>query len=244
MNCEDLQLNMPLFADGDLSAEEESILEEHLLKCPPCRARYSEFRALRLDIINLRRPEMPADLLSSVRRNVAAELHGTTKSSWLNLSDEWNEWLQFRLMPYGIGTALSLFMALSFLYSLNSAREASEKTLELARVSANRTADSENKNPLFVDNELIIQTNEELVAERTPVSKESPSLNVQGSLLSIANSIVNKNMKNNEVTVVADVFSNGLAQITEIVEPPKSRHSLEELANALKMTKSLHLCFG
>lgn len=233
MNCEDLQLNMPLFTDNDLTVEQKSILEKHFIKCPPCRAKFSEFKALHRDLRSLSQPNMPSDLLFSIRSNVANKLNSAPKKSWFNFSDEWNEWLQFRLMPYGVGTALSLFLAFSFLYSLNSTRESSEKTLGLARNSSNRSFSPPNNNPLYSE-EPIIETNEELVAMRTPVSGESPSLNMKGSLLAITNSILNQNLKNNEVTLVANVFSNGLAQITEIVEAPRSRHSLEELSYALE----------
>lgn len=238
MNCEDLQLNMPLFTDNDLSVEEKNLLEDHFIKCPPCRAKFSEFQALRRDLRNISKPIIPQDLAFSIQRSIASELKSPPKKNWLNISDELNEWLQFRLMPYGIGTALSLFLVFSFLYSLNAARDSSEKTLEIARNSSNRSFSPPNNNPLFPEydeeGELVIKTNEQLVAVRTPVSNESPSLNIKGSLLAITNSIVDQNLKNNEVTLVANVFSNGLAQITEIVEAPRNRHSLEELSNALE----------
>jgi hypothetical protein len=41
-------------------------------------------------------------------------------------------------------------------------------------------------------------------------------------------------MKDDEVVVVADVFSNGLAQITEVVEPSRDRRAVGELEKALE----------
>jgi hypothetical protein len=40
-------------------------------------------------------------------------------------------------------------------------------------------------------------------------------------------------MRDDEVVVVADVFSNGLAQISEVVEPSRDRKAVEELQKAL-----------
>jgi hypothetical protein len=41
-------------------------------------------------------------------------------------------------------------------------------------------------------------------------------------------------MKEDEVVVVADVFSNGLAQIAEVVEPTNNWKTVNELEEALK----------
>jgi hypothetical protein len=41
-------------------------------------------------------------------------------------------------------------------------------------------------------------------------------------------------MKDNGVTFVADVFQDGLAQITQMVEAPRSRQSMEDLSRALE----------
>jgi hypothetical protein len=46
-------------------------------------------------------------------------------------------------------------------------------------------------------------------------------------------------MSDDEVVVVADVFSNGLAQIAEVVEPSRDRRAIEELEKALQSDPSL-----
>lgn len=233
MKCEDLQLNIPLYADDELTAEEQALLDQHLVQCPPCRVKLSEFRDLSNDLRLMPRPVIPADLLYSVRSSVTNELHSIPQRNWFNLSDELSEWLQFRLMPYAVGTAFSLFIAISFLMSLNSAKVATDRTLEIARVNTNRNVVINNTNG-FPSEEPIIETNEELVAMRVPVSGESPSLNMKGSLLAITKSLVRGKMKNDEVTLVANVFENGLAQITQVVEAPPNSQSLEELSKALE----------
>lgn len=232
MKCEDLQFNISLFADNDLTEDEQAVLDAHLIHCPPCRVRLSEFQALRNDLRVMTRPEVPADLLYSVRSAVRNEAV-SPRNNWLNLSNEWYEWLQFRLMPYAVGTAVSLFMTISFLISLNSTKESTEKVLETARVQSNRVVTTVQPVPPTSDYQLII-TNEELAALRTPVSSESPSLNTKGALLAVTKSFTRGQMKDDDVTFVADVFSNGLAQITEVVEAPRSSKSLEELSNALE----------
>lgn len=232
MKCEDLQLNISLYADNDLTAEEQAVMEEHLVHCPPCRVKLSQFQALRNDLRALPRPVISPDLVYSVRSSIAAELKAQSNQTF-QISSQWREWLQLRFMPYAIGTAVSLLIGISFLLTLDSARQNTEKTLEIARVNTSRSTGSANTTPLYTSEEPII-SNEELVAMRTPVSSESPSLNTKGALLALTKSIVRGKMKNNEVTLVADVFGNGLAQITEVVEAPQSQQSLEQLSNALE----------
>ena len=232
MRCEDLQLNLSLYADNDLTEGEQAVLDEHLVHCPPCRVRLSEYQALRNDLRIMPRPTVSADMLYSVRSVVRNEAV-SPRNNWLNLSNEWYEWLQFRFMPYTVGTAVSLFMTISFVISLNSTKESTEKVLETARVNSNRAVMTVQSAPIPSDNQISI-TNEELAALRTPVSGESPSLNTKGALLAVTKSFSRGQLKDDDVTFVADVFSNGVAQITEVVAAPRSRQSLEDLSNALE----------
>jgi hypothetical protein len=232
MKCEDLQFNLSLYLDNDLTEDEQSILDAHLIQCPPCRVRLTELQAIRNDLRVISRPQIPADLMQSVKTAVRKQTTAPSRN-FLNLSNEWAEWLQFRLMPYAVGTAVSLFMTISFVISLNSTRDNAEKVLETARINTNRAVMTVEPKSLEQNDQLQI-TNEELVALRTPVSSESPSLNTKGALLAVTKSLSRGQMKDDDVTFVADVFSNGLAQITEVVDAPRSRQSLEELSNALQ----------
>jgi hypothetical protein len=69
--------------------------------------------------------------------------------------------------------------------------------------------------------------------ERMEFASESPSVNPQGALVALTRSFVRGGMKNDEMVVVADVFSNGLAQIAEVVEPSLDRRAVGELEKAL-----------
>lgn len=232
MKCEDLQFNLSLYLDNDLTEDEQAVLDSHLVQCPPCRVRLSELQTIRNDLRVISRPQIPSDLMQSVKMAVRTQTTAPSRN-FLNLSNEWAEWLQFRLMPYAVGTAVSLFMTISFVISLNSTRDNAEKVLETARVNTNRSVMAVEPKSLEQNDQLQI-TNEELAALRTPVSGESPSLNTKGALLAVTKSLSRGQMKDDDVTFVADVFSNGLAQITEVVDAPRSRQSMEELSNALQ----------
>jgi hypothetical protein len=78
----------------------------------------------------------------------------------------------------------------------------------------------------------------DLVAERGLVSNESPSVNPRGALVEMAASLVNRKIKEDEVVVVADVFSNGLAEIEEVVEPLDDEKTVYELEKAMQKNSS------
>lgn len=64
--CHQIEELLPLYADGDVSAEERRLIEEHLQCCPDCRSTLRYIR--RADEIVGNWPEMPEDMLSRQAR--------------------------------------------------------------------------------------------------------------------------------------------------------------------------------
>ena len=73
----------------------------------------------------------------------------------------------------------------------------------------------------------------EFARSRMAVAGESPSINPQGTLASLSKTLANHGIRNSEIVVVADVFSNGLARIAEVVEPSQNVGAVDELEKAL-----------
>jgi hypothetical protein len=67
MNCQDLQLNLPLLLYGELSVAERAACEEHLAGCAACRARRAEIEKLHLVLAERPQPEVSAALLAEAR---------------------------------------------------------------------------------------------------------------------------------------------------------------------------------
>lgn len=65
-------------------------------------------------------------------------------------------------------------------------------------------------------------------------SAESPSINPQGALAAMTKGLSGANLKNDEMVVVARVFGNGLAEITDVVEPAKDPQAVQDLEHALE----------
>lgn len=238
MKCEDIQFSLPLFADDDLSAAEKFRLEAHLAKCPVCREKHAQYVALKNNLRALNQPAIPADLTHSLRSAVALQINKSADEKNSFLSADLREWLQYRLMPYGVGTFASVIFVVMFLAAMLSTKNATSKIDEIAALNARPAMVISNSNS-FSDGQTYrdlsdVLTNESFAAQRVPVSYESPSLSPKGALVTMTKSIARGKVEDDEVVLVADVFSNGLAKIAEVVEAPRNRKSLEELEKALQ----------
>jgi hypothetical protein len=236
MNCELLQLNLSLYFDDILTSEEISTLDGHLKTCPLCRAKLSEIQTLTTDLRMLPKVEMPSNLSASIRTKVYYELQNNPRKPFL--STHLTELLQFRVMPYAVGTVASLLLFLAFLSSFPNIKPTSDKfditTKEIAYIDIpKQVGDMEMPNKFGVSGDVPL-TSAEYASSRSNFSKESPSLNPSGALIALANTLVRDNVREDEVVLVADVMSNGIAKITQVVEPPKNKLTMEKLQNALQ----------
>ncbi|MEP6902308.1 MAG: zf-HC2 domain-containing protein, partial [Actinomycetota bacterium] len=215
MKCENLQFNLSLYIDNILADEERGMIDKHLVQCPLCRQKLDDFGALRQSLRQISQPVMPKDLLASVKNAMAAELAPTALQKKHYFSQSFLEFLQMRVMPYAVGTAASLIFGFSLLWILLSGNQ---QTAQIAGFSdrVGQVPVLLPSRPSLSDGEI---TQADFVAGRGLVSSESPSINPQGALIAMTKAFVNGKGKGNEVVVVADVFSNGLANIEEVVAP-------------------------
>jgi len=228
MKCSDLQSNLPLYADGSLSDSESSDLGGHLDSCPLCRQKYADYREMRATLRQMRRPEVSLALRNAIKSSVRTELR-TAKYSWVPVSSGIREWLQMRVMPYGVGIFTSVLVAMTFLTMMFSGM-LKPGTLPMAmggRDSSGMLASNTSPDSTAISPSDYAKT-------RLGLGNESPSVNPQGALVALTKSLVRGGMKDDEVVVVADVFDNGLAQIAEVVEPSRDRRAVGELEKALE----------
>lgn len=231
MRCENLQFDLPLYAENALRENEQAALDEHLVQCPLCRVKLAEFQSLRNDFLSLAQPEMPNDLLSSVKNVVAAKLKRAERKSVPLFSSSFRHWLQYRLMPYSVGTVASVLITSFLLFTLLSTKEATRQGVENSQLGSNRAAliaanrSPVNPNPLYYGGEYSLGD--------LPISDEAPSVNPAGALMALTKSIVRGKMKDEEVVIVADVFGDGIAKIAEVVEPPSDKRAMQDLQTAM-----------
>lgn len=222
MNCENIKFDLSIYSDDILSEKERADVELHLAQCPLCRQKREDYQALSRSLRALKRPAISPELLNKVRTAVADEAQSDYTGPIVLLSDGVQNWFRMRFMPYSLGTAAALLLGISFLWMILAGDFAQ---------NVNNIASYQNNS-----NQGVMIANADpsgLPPSVLSISDARPSVNPSGALIAVSNSITRGKMKDDEVVVVADVFSNGLAQIAEVVEPTNNWNTVNELEKAL-----------
>lgn len=235
MKCENLQFNLPVYFDDILTGEERAFVDEHLAHCPLCRQKAAEFHLLHNSLRVLARPELPADLLVSVRNRVALEAGLDKQKPAIVFTENFRRWLLMRFMPYSVGTIASVILTFGLLWALLLNPDKIGRSNQLAdyHPTIKSTVLLASANPKANLGE-IESAATDFDAPQLAISGESPSINPQGALIALTKSFVRGKMKDDEVVVVAEVFGSGLARIDEVIEPSRDRQAVRELEKALK----------
>jgi len=223
MKCSEIQSNLALCEESSVSA--------HLEACPLCRVQHDEFQAIRNGLQKLRRPEISEELRNSIKRNIRSEI-SHAQTTRLPFSHEIREWLTTRFMPYSVGVCASVLVGVIFLTMMFSGMLKPINSPDSASTGSRETSImlASNRNPFDAGRGEI--TPSEYARMRLGFGDESPSINPQGALIALTKSLIRGEMKDDEVVVVADVFGNGLAQISEVVEPSRNSRAVGELEKA------------
>lgn len=238
MDCSDIRSELTLYADGVLNEDDANRVREHLGECPLCRDRHSQLRELRSAMGRMRRPEISPALKQQLKRAVREESI-VQKTAWLPVSAEARAWLRQFVMPYAVGSLASVVVGLTVLTLMFSGLR-DRSTVQTRSGGGDTVLLASNRDP-FSTEDLI--TPADFAHSRLDVSRESPTVNPQGALMALTRSLVRGGMKDDEVVVVADVFGNGLAQISEVVEPSRDRRAVAELQRALANNDSQYAPF-
>jgi hypothetical protein len=236
MKCSNIQLDLPLYAEGRLSAEHAVAAAAHLDTCPVCRAANAEFVEMRLALRSMQRPAVPQYLNAQIRSRAAAERR-VIRASWVPFTADVREWLMHAVMPYSVGAVASVVMGMGLLVVLSSGR--------YSQFPGGSVGSTESSVMLAQDRDPWAESTVDgvsavaFVKARSAVSGDSPSVNPKGALVALTRSLVRGSMKDDEVVVVADVFSDGLAKIQQVVEPSRDSRAVDELQKAFESDPSL-----
>ena len=232
MNCSETQKALPLYLDN--AAATRAAHETHLRRCPACRAELAELRALKGDLALLSRPVAPQGLAVSINCALAIEAavarQQTPRLAWTEVV---NNWLRPRLMPYAVGSLASLILFFTLFSALHSSVTALRDwgyADQLAMARDYRHIYGVDF-PGFDISQPI--TSEGLALLRQPVANESPTLNPKGALLSAMRSL-EFGESDDEMMVVADIFSDGTASLSSVMQSPHDPRLLKDVERALR----------
>ena len=231
MRCEDLQIDLASYIDDALPEENGDVLREHLSACPLCRQTLDDMRKLRVGLRSLPRPEISQAVFASVRRSVRAKAEPSAVAFGLFGTRLNTPSYRLLLASYSVAACASVvfgmaFLWLIFLANVNAGRSSFD-------VAARSSVTPVYGVPALDPSSRVILSPKDFANTRLDIASVSPSVNPQGSLIELTQSLVSNNGKNGEVVVVADIYGNGSAQIAEVVEPSRNQNALPELARAL-----------
>jgi hypothetical protein len=232
MTCSESQKAFSPYLDGALSHEAGAALAEHLGACPVCRHQLEETRALVRGLSLMARPVPPPDLAGSIRGALVIERAARNATPRLSPAERVARWVGARLMPYSVGAVYSAMLFVAVFGALRSQlvilrNLAAAQALENGQpVPGTDGSGYDVTRPLSPDL---------AAAARAHWGPESPTLNPRGALAALTVTPSRDGYPDDDdMIVVADVYSNGAASLAEVVEPPRNRRMVEDLQTALR----------
>ena len=240
MSCKEIQETLSLYSDDGLAPEARATCYQHLEECPVCRARLAELRSIRRGLAILPRPSLPVDLIPSINNALIAEAVAQRARRDTTLGDVVSRWLQPWVARYAFSSLASVLLFSCVFAALRPHMIALH---EAAVAIDDAVIINEPLDPMrtsFDINRPI--SSESYAALRTPYNAESPSLNPGGALATLGWSPAHlrhgANQGDDDMIVVADVFSNSSASLADVMHAPRDRHVLESFQKALQQDAS------
>ena len=206
-------------------------IDEHLDRCPVCRAEVAELRSLTRSLKSMTRPIPPPYLAETITDLITIEAAARRKAPRPSLGIRIARFLEPRLMPYTVGSFASVFMFFMMFTALRphfvALREAALQSNGITIV-----------NTTGYD----LHEQEDLARKRADVSELSPTLNPNGGLAALTHTYSHTHASystdTDDMTVIADVFSDGRGSLVDVVRAPRDKRMLEEFESALRQDRA------
>jgi hypothetical protein len=231
MSCEETRQTLSLYLDDCVSLPARVAIDEHLDRCPVCRAEAADLRSLTRSLSLMTRPAPPADLADTISDLLTIEAAARRQAPNPSMGHRIARFLQPRLMPYTVGSFASVIM---FALMFAALRPHFVALREAALQNSGGVIVLRAYEPGYDLYEPV--TPESFAASRAPYAEQSPSLDPDGALAALTRAYSHTNYYGDadEMIVVTDVFSNGSASLADVVQPPRDKRMLDEFESALR----------
>ena len=231
MTCEETTQLLSQFIDDVLTLPVRATVNEHLDRCPVCRAEAATLRSTSRELRQLARPVMPLDLAASINAALMIEAAARKQSPQRSWAQQVASWLEPRLMPYGVGSFASVVLFTAMFLGLSPhfmALQQASKELSTVMVFQPSTGFDLNRPVSSAD----------FSNRRAPFAEQSPTLNPGGALAALTSSYADPRTAEeaDDMIVIADVYSNGSASLADVVQAPRNRQMLTDFEVALRQS--------
>jgi len=236
MSCDEIQQSLSLYVDDGLRPEERGVCYRHLESCPVCRARLAEVRAIRSGLAMLSRPAPPAALVPSINKALMARAATQEAIQTETFGDVISIWLQPLMMRYVFSSLASIIIFGSVFSAMRPQMVAlHEAVVVLDQVPVSLEVPDPFRSGYDINKPI---SPESYSALRAPFTTESPSLNPGGALATLTSEPSRPRGSGREgddnMMVVADVFTNGSASLADVMQAPRDRRMLRDFDKALR----------
>ena len=233
MFCEETRQSFSSYIDDCVSLPARVAIDEHLDRCPVCRAEVAELRSLRRGLSSMTRPKPPVDLADTISDLLTIEA-AARQAIKPSLGIRITRFLEPRVMPYTVGSFASVIL---FFLMFTALRPHFVALREAAlRNSGSNVIMVRAYEPQYDLYQPVSQ--QDFADSRAPFGEQSPSLNPGGALAALTRAYSHPHASYtadaDDMIVVTDVFSNGAASLADVVQPPRDRRMLDEFESALR----------
>lgn len=234
MLCEETRQTFSSYIDDCVSLPARVAIDEHLDRCPVCRAEVAELRSLTRSLSSLTRPKPPADLADTISDLLTIEA-GARQAVKPSFSVRVARFLEPRVMPYTVGSFASVILFFLMFTALRPHFVALREAAALNHTSSGVFMVYEPGYNIYQP-----VSRQDFANKRAPFGEQSPSLDPSGALAALTRAYSQPRAHHyvdadaDDMIVVTNVFSNGAASLADVVQPPKDKRMLQEFESALR----------
>ena len=232
MSCEETRQTFSSYIDDCVSLPARVGIDEHLDRCPVCRAEVAELRSLTRSLSSMTRPKPPAGLAETISDLLTIEA-AARQAIKPSLGIRIARFLEPRLMPYTVGSFASVIL---FFMMFTALRPHFVALREAALRNSGGVIMVRTYEPGYDLYKPVTQ--QDFADSRAPFGEQSPSLNPGGALAALTRAYSRPHTSYtadaDDMIVVTDVFSNGSASLADVVQPPRDKRMLDEFESALR----------
>ncbi|HET6977828.1 MAG TPA: zf-HC2 domain-containing protein [Pyrinomonadaceae bacterium] len=229
-SCEETRQLLSSYIDDCVSLPARVAIDEHLDRCPVCRAEVTALRSLTRSLSAMTRPKPPVYLAETITDLLTIEA-AARQAIKPPLGTRIARFIEPRLMPYSVGSFASVILFFLMLISLRPHFEALREAAQ--RNNVDNVSVYEVRYNLYLP-----VSQQDFAYSRAPFGEQSPSLNPGGALARLTRAYASPRASYaadaDDMIVVTDVFSNGSASLADVVQPPRDKRMLDEFESALR----------